>query len=50
MMISVVTTVNFEQSTYSVHEPDGSVKPVIIFSNPLSYNITVQVSGEYQDQ
>ena len=48
-MICVVTTVEFEQSTYSVHEFDGSVQPVIVFSNPLSYNITLQVIGEYQD-
>ena len=46
-MISVVATVNFEQSTYNVHEPDGSVQPVIVFSNPVSYNITVQVLGKY---
>ena len=47
MMITVVATVNFEQSTYSVHEPDGAVQPVIVFSNPLSIAITVQVLGEY---
>ena len=46
MMIFVVATVNFEQSTYSVHEYDGSVQPVIVFSNPVSYNITIQVLGE----
>ena len=46
MMISIVATVNFEQSAYNVHEPDGSVQPVIVFSNPVSYNITVQVVGE----
>ena len=39
---------DFEQSTYSVHEPDGSVQPVIVISNPLSSDVTVQVSGEYQ--
>ena len=49
-MISVVTTVEFEQSSYSVHEYDGSVQPAMVFSNPLSYNVTVQVLGEYQDQ
>ena len=50
ILISIVTTVNFEQSTYNVHEPDGSVQPAIVFSNRLSYNITVQVSGECEDQ
>ena len=49
-MISVVTTVDFEQSTYSVHEYNGSVQPVIVFSNPLSFSIALQVSGKYQDQ
>ena len=47
MIISVVAIVNFEQSTYSVHEPDELVKPVIVFSNPLSTAITVRVLGEY---
>ena len=46
MMITAVATVDFEQSTYNVHEPDGSVQPVIVFSNPLSTAITVQVLGE----
>ena len=50
MMICVVTTVEFEQSTYSVHEPAESLQPVIVFSNPVLYNITIQVLGEYQDQ
>ena len=47
MIIFVVATVNFEQSTYNVHEPDGSVQPVIVFSNPLSTDVTVEVLGEY---
>ena len=38
---------NFEQPTYNVHEPDGSVQPVIVFSNSLSTDTTVQVIGEY---
>ena len=37
----------FEQSTYSANEFDGLVQPVIVSSNPLSYDITIQVSGEY---
>ena len=47
IMLSVVATVDFEQSTYSVHELYGSVQPVIVFSNPLSSDVTIQVSGEY---
>ena len=47
---SVVATLDFEQSTYTANEFDGSVQPVIVSSNPLSYDITVQVLaiGEYQ--
>ena len=42
------TVVNFEQRTYSVNEPDGSVQPVLVLSKPSSYNIIVQVfAGEY---
>ena len=43
MIFSLVAIVNFEQSTYSVYEPDGSVWPILVFSNPLSSDITVQV-------
>ena len=39
---------DFEQSTYNANELDGSVQPVIVFSNPLSFDVTVQVLGEYQ--
>ena len=45
---SVVATVDFEQSTYKANELDGSVQPVIVISNPLSSDVTIQVSGEYQ--
>ena len=42
------TVVNFEQRTYSVNEPNGSVQPVLVLSKPSSYNIIVQVlAGEY---
>ena len=42
------TIMNFEQRTYSVNEHDGSVQPVLVFSNPSSYDIYVQVfAGEY---
>ena len=44
----------FEQSTYSFIEGTGSALPVLIISNPPSFDITVQVtstdisaSGEY---
>ena len=35
----------FEQPTYSVDEDAGPVQPVLVFSNPSSMNITVQVTN-----
>ena len=32
------------QSSYSVHENAGLLKPVLVLSNPLSVDITIQVS------
>ena len=32
------------QSSYSVHENAGVVKPVLVLSNPSSVDITIQVS------
>ena len=47
MILSTVSTVSFEQRAYSVDEYVGSMQPVLIFSKPSSYNITVQVlAGE----
>jgi len=40
---STVITVTFDQSTYIVNEDDGPAQPVLVFSNPSSANITVQV-------
>lgn len=36
-------TVKFEQTTYTVSEVAGSVKPVLVLSNPSSTAITVEV-------
>ena len=35
----------FDQSEYSVNEDDGSAQPVLIISNPISTDITVQVTS-----
>ena len=44
----------FNQSTYSVNENAGPVRPVVLISEPLSIDITVQIitidgsaTGEY---
>lgn len=47
-MFSPATTVSFEKSSYSVNERGGSVQPVLLLSNPLLSNTTIQViAGEY---
>ena len=50
----VDVTVMLSQSSYSVHESAGVVKPVLVLSNPSSVDITIQVNdvqggatGEY---
>ena len=40
---SPATTVKFEQSTYVIDEDGGAAQPVLVLSNPLSTNITVEV-------
>ena len=40
---STSTLVKFNQSSYSVNESDGQMQPVLLLSDPLSTNITVQV-------
>ena len=37
----------FNQSMYSVNEDAGQVQPVLVISNPLSTDITVQVTNTY---
>ena len=34
---------SFDESMYSVNEDDGVVQPVLILSDPLSFDITVEV-------
>ena len=41
--ISVVTTVSFENRTYSVDEDAGAVQPVLVLSSTLSVNVTLQI-------
>ena len=54
VVIIVTTTVNFTQLMYSTAEHDGFLQPVLILSNVLSTNITLQITdnnstaiGEY---
>jgi len=47
VIISPATTLNFEQSTYTVDEPDSYAQLVLVLSNPSSNDIIVQVlTGE----
>lgn len=39
----IVTTISFEEPTYSIKESEGVVPPVLKLSNPLSKSITVKV-------
>ena len=43
MLLIIAITVTFDQSTYSIDEDDGPAQPVLVFSNPSSTDITVQV-------
>ena len=45
MTVSIDITVSFNQSVYSINEPDGPVQPVLVLSNPSSTDITVTVSN-----
>jgi len=48
LIISPATTLSFEQSTYTVDEPDSYAQLVLVISNSSSNNIIVQVlTGEY---
>ena len=42
-LFSVDITISFSQSVYSVNEPDGPSRPVLVLSNPSSTDITVTV-------
>ena len=39
----IVTTVNFNQSAYSVYENDGYVQPVLVLSKPYSSDFTITI-------
>ena len=41
----VVTTVNFNQSTYSVNENSGYIYPVLVLSKPYSVNFYVRITA-----
>ena len=36
-------TVSFEQSTYTFNENDGLVVPVLVLSNPSSFEVNIRV-------
>ena len=40
----LVTTVSFNQSTYSVNEGSRQLQPVLVLSNPSSFHMTVVVT------
>ena len=44
MFYSIVVTISFEQSAYSINESHGSLTAVLLLSNPSSFDITVQVT------
>jgi len=44
-MHSVVITVRFNQSMYSVDEDVGPARPALVLSNPSSTDITVQMTN-----
>ena len=55
LLITVVFTLSFSQSTYSINEDVGSIQLTLVLSNSLSTDITVQVvdddntaTGEYR--
>ena len=43
MVHHIVATVFFNESTYSVNENEGSVRPVLVLSNPSSTDVIVHV-------
>ena len=52
--MTLAIDVFFNQSSYNVSEDSKLVQPVLVFSNPSSYNVTVKVvatndsaTGEY---
>ena len=45
----IATDVNFEQSTYSVHEASGTVQLVLVLSNPLSTDLIIEVTLPEQE-
>ena len=43
------TSLTFSESIYNISENDGHIQPVLILSNPLSTNFTVQVFSSTDD-
>jgi len=45
LFVDIEPIVSFSQSRYSVEEDNGPVQPVLILSEPLSTDVTLQVLG-----
>ena len=43
VFLTVVTTVSFNQTSYSIEESKGFLQPVLVLSSPSSVDITVEV-------
>ena len=43
MFLTVVTTISFNQISYSIEESKGLLQPVLVLSSPSSVDITVEV-------
>ena len=44
LLVDIV--LRFNQTVYSVNEDDGIVQPVLVLSNPSSYDVTIQVNDD----
>ena len=46
IVIILASTVEFSQLTYSIDENNGPLQPVLMLSNVLSTNITIQITDD----
>ena len=42
-IVPMTINISFNESVYCINEPDGPVQPILVLSNSLSSDITVQV-------
>ena len=45
IVVNIAILINFNQSTYSVDENDELAQPVLVLSNSLLTDITIQVTS-----